>query len=87
MRVGALTNKGAHYVFTLVRTGQGAVRGLTSIGSATGSSNCRERRGISRSVVGDVRGAAHLAERRGGRFMWKNARSGHEMVGSAQQTA
>ena len=81
VRVGALTNKAAHYRFDLVRTGQRALRRLTSISSATTGHICRERRG---AVGGDdcrVRkfaAAAHSVE-------IVPARTAHENVGAAQQ--
>ena len=66
VRVGALTNKAAHYLFHLVRTGLGTVRRLTSISGAATGGICRERRG---SVTDGSRGVrklarlAHIAER------------------------
>ena len=61
MRVGALTNKAAHYRFGLVRTGQRALRGLTSTASAAIDEICRERRAVVLGENGDVRIGAHTA--------------------------
>ena len=83
MRVGALTNKAAHYRFELVRIVGCALFGLTSILKATIGDICRERRGAG---VGGRRGvrkliaAAHYADKHGGR-------RAHENVDAAQENA
>ncbi len=69
VRVGALTNKAAHYRFELVRTGQGVLRALTSIWGSAAGSICRLRRGLIGGVAADVRMAAHIAERHRGRSL------------------
>ena len=60
VRVGALTNKAAHYRFHLVRTGQRALRGLTSMASRAAGKICRERRAVVLGENGDVRIGAHI---------------------------
>ena len=65
VRVGALTNKAAHYRFDLVRTGHRALRGLTSISVAATCNICRERRGASAAArygVRNLAAAAHFAD-------------------------
>ncbi len=81
VRIGALTNKAAHYRFHLVRTGHRALLGLTSISGATAGNICRERRGAVGGRCCGVRkiaAAAHIAE-------IGPARTAHENVGAAQQ--
>ena len=57
VRVGALGNKAAHYGSDLVRTGQIAVRRLTSIRGATTGPICRVRR---RSAIAATRAVRQL---------------------------
>ncbi|MBA4017166.1 MAG: hypothetical protein C0483_08340 [Pirellula sp.] len=86
MRVGALTNKGAHYRFDVVRKGQGAVRGLTSISSAASGDNCRVRRGEVvrlRCRVRDFSRGRALRETATGRSAQQIVGAAHENVPSA----
>ena len=87
VRVGALTNKAAHYRFDLVRTGQGTLQALTSTASAATDTICRERCGALLRVVGEVRIAAHTTVCRGGHSLRQNARTAHKNVGAAQENA
>ena len=59
VRIGALTNKAAHYRFHLVRTGQRALRGLTSMASRAAGKICRERRYAADGYGGVIRKCAH----------------------------
>ncbi|MBA4017440.1 MAG: hypothetical protein C0483_09730 [Pirellula sp.] len=67
VRVEALTNKGAHYTFPLVRTGHCTLRGLTSIDDTTIGDICRKRRTRSADkpmgVRNGMRGRAHRKTR------------------------
>ncbi len=83
VRVGALTNKAAHYRFPLVRRCVHAVGILTSIMVAVTVNICRERRGVPvarRCGVRTLAFAAHIAERHGGRSL-------HLIVGLAHENA
>ena len=76
VRVGALTNKAAHYRFHLVRTGQRALRALTSISITATCNISRDRRaaaGTGRQEVRKPAAVAHSAEKGNGRTAHKNA--------------
>ena len=90
VRGGALRNKGAHYGSDLVRTGAGAVRGLTSICDAVPQRFCRERRGsaIARSLF--VCNLAHgraLGKFRNGRRAQQTRTMAHEIASHSMRRA
>ena len=90
VRVGALTNKAAHYRFDLVRTGHIAIRGLTSICGATAGKIPRERRDADRRWPCGVRkftAAAHKAIDRIGRTAHLNAVAAQENVAGTHVTS
>ena len=80
VRVGALTNKGAHYCREVVRRGRCAIRALTSIARSMNQMICRERRNALITRPGGVRiiaSTAHIAEYRVGRTAHENVRGAH----------
>ena len=80
VRVGALTNKGAHDCWEVVRRGRCAIRLLTSIARSVNKMICRERRYALITRPGEVRNiasTAHIAEYHVGRTAHENVRAAH----------